>query len=148
MSRAFLEPGHPNKCADCTRPRPERPGRGLFLSRSPLSSPLFRSTIEGTPVLSPRGGSGHETMRFAVISSSVLALLLAAAAAQTSPAVANPGHAAPPSLTFDQFTDQLIRREQDVFKLMRNLHPIAETYVQDTRPDAEMGIVPVRDQYF
>ena len=87
-------------------------------------------------------------MRFAVISSSVLALLLSAAAAQTSPAVTNPGPAASPRLTFDQFTDQVIGREHDIFKLMRNLHPIAETYVQDTRPDAQMGAVPVRDQYF
>jgi len=39
-------------------------------------------------------------------------------------------------------------RENDVVTLMRNLHPIAETYVQDTKPDAKLGTVPNRDEYF
>ncbi len=69
-------------------------------------------------------------------------LLLAPAVAQL------PAHPASPSLTFDQFTDRVIEREHDIFNLMRNLHPVAETYVQDTKPDAKLGAVPVRDQYF
>ena len=87
-------------------------------------------------------------MRFSAITTAVLGLLLSSAAAQTGPDSANSVHATPPSITFDQFTDRLIQREHDVSNLMRHLHPIAETYVQDTKPDAQMGVVPVRDEYF
>ena len=74
----------------------------------------------------------------------VVALLLPLpAVAQTQPA-----HPAAPTLSFDQFTDRVIAREGDIFKLMRNLHPIAETYVQDTKPDAKLGTIPVSDEYF
>ena len=73
----------------------------------------------------------------------VLFLLGVTAAAQTAPT-----HPAGPSLNFDQFTDRVIAREGDIFNLMRNLHPIAETYVQDTKPDAKMGTIPVDDEYF
>jgi hypothetical protein len=74
----------------------------------------------------------------------VFVALTASARAQSAPPAATP-HS---SLNFDQFIDRVIARENDVFKLMRNLHPIAETYVQDTKPDAKLGTVPVRDEYF
>jgi hypothetical protein len=70
-------------------------------------------------------------------------LLLGSVVAQTQPA-----RPVAPSLNFDQFTDRVIAREGDIFKLMRNLHPVAETYVQDTKPDAKLGTVPVSDEYF
>jgi hypothetical protein len=74
----------------------------------------------------------------------VFVALTASAGAQSAPTLAAP-HS---SLNFDQFIDRVIARENDVFKLMHNLHPIAETYVQDTKPDAKLGTVPVRDEYF
>jgi len=68
----------------------------------------------------------------------LLAVFLTTAVAQT----------APPQPDFDQFIDRLIQREHDIFNLMKNLHPIAETYIQDTKPDEKLGTVPVRDQYY
>src|ERR1700738_4826012 len=73
----------------------------------------------------------------------VALLLVVTAVAQSEPA-----HPASPSLNFDQFPGRVIAREGDIFKLMRNLHPIAETYVQDTKPDAKLGTVPIGDEYF
>src|ERR1700733_9125971 len=70
-------------------------------------------------------------------------LLLGSVVAQTQPA-----RPVAPSLNFDQLTDRVIARKGDIFKLMRNLHPVAETYVQDTKPDAKLGTVPVSDEYF
>jgi peptidase M48-like protein len=70
-----------------------------------------------------------------------VAMLVTSAVAQSAPP-------ATPQLNFDQFTDRLIQREHDIFNLMRNLHPVAETYIQDTKPDAKLGAVPVRDQYY
>jgi hypothetical protein len=75
----------------------------------------------------------------------VLLLLLTPGVAQSIPPAGAPSH---PALTFDQFIDRVMEREHDVFKLMRNLHPIAETYIQDTKSDAKLGVVPDRDQYF
>ena len=67
-----------------------------------------------------------------------LILLVSGAAAQSAAAQPN----------FDQFIDRVIQREHDIFNLMRNLHPISETYIQDTKPDQKLGAVPVRDQYY
>ena len=42
----------PQQCADCTRPRPERPGRGLFLSRSGCLPSFFvaqSKELQGSP---------------------------------------------------------------------------------------------------
>ncbi len=78
----------------------------------------------------------------------VLLLLLTSAVGQSAPPAASPARPAALSLTFDQFTDRVIERERDIFHLMGNLHPIAETYIQDTKPDVKLGAVPVRDEYF
>lgn len=88
-------------------------------------------------------------MPFSITNALIIVLLLVPLVpAQTTRAAEPPQRPAAPSMTFDQFTDKVIQREHDIFKLMRNLHPIAETYVQDTKPDAQMGVVPVRDEYF
>jgi len=50
--------------------------------------------------------------------------------------------------TADQAIDRIIAREHDEIAVIRQYGPIVETYIQDMKPDAEMGIVPVRDHYF
>ena len=50
--------------------------------------------------------------------------------------------------TADQAIDLIIAREHDEISVIRQYNPIVETYVQDMKPDAEMGIVPVKDHYF
>src|ERR1700679_214886 len=50
--------------------------------------------------------------------------------------------------TADQAIDLIISREHEEISIIRQYSPIVETYVQDMKPDAEMGIVPVKDHYF
>ncbi len=50
--------------------------------------------------------------------------------------------------TVSQAIDQIIAREHDELALIKHYTPIVETYVQDMRPDPQMGIVPVKDHYY
>ena len=50
--------------------------------------------------------------------------------------------------TVDQAIDRIVAREHDQMAVIGRYKPLVETYVQDMKPDAEMGIVPVRDHYF
>jgi hypothetical protein len=53
-----------------------------------------------------------------------------------------------PVTTVDQAIDRVIAREHDEIATIRRYNPIIETYIQDMKPDKEMGAVPVRDHYF
>ena len=44
--------------------------------------------------------------------------------------------------------DTVIAREHELLKTLRKYSPRVETYIQDLRPDAELGTVPVNDHYF
>ena len=50
--------------------------------------------------------------------------------------------------TVGQAIDQIVAREHDEVAVIRRYNPIVETYVQDMKPDPELGIVPVKDHYF
>jgi hypothetical protein len=50
--------------------------------------------------------------------------------------------------TVGQAIDQIVAREHDEIAVIHRYSPIVETYIQDMKPDAEMGIVPVKDHYF
>jgi hypothetical protein len=50
--------------------------------------------------------------------------------------------------TVGQAIDQIVAREHDEVAVIHRYTPIVETYVQDMKPDSEMGIVPVKDHYF
>jgi len=57
----------------------------------------------------------------------------------------------PPSaqgLTVNQAIDRITAREHDEVAIIRRYDPIIETYIQDMKPDKQMGIVPVHDHYF
>ena len=93
----------------------------------------------------------HPLNRFAiaVVSAGIFA---SAAAAQTQ--TANRAHSQTGASTVgavttaDQAIDLIIAREHDEIAVIRQYSPIVETYVQDMKPDEEMGIVPARDHYF
>jgi hypothetical protein len=53
-----------------------------------------------------------------------------------------------PVTTVDQAIDRIVAREREEVAAIRGYSPIVETYVQDMKADAEMGIVPIKDQYF
>ncbi|MGH9711688.1 MAG: hypothetical protein ACRD5M_00080 [Candidatus Acidiferrales bacterium] len=65
---------------------------------------------------------------------------------QTQPQVGN--SMAGPVTTVDQAIDRLIAREHDEIATIRRYNPIIETYIQDMKPDRDMGAVPVKDHYF
>ncbi|HTX14446.1 MAG TPA: hypothetical protein VMD77_04060 [Candidatus Baltobacteraceae bacterium] len=53
-----------------------------------------------------------------------------------------------PVTSVDQAIDRIVAREHEEVGEIRRYSPIVETYVQDMKPDPEMGIVPVKDHYF
>ena len=75
-----------------------------------------------------------------------------AAAAQTQTADRSQPQAgnstAGPVTSVDQAIDRIVARERDEVAAIRRYSPIVETYIQDMKPDAEMGIVVVKDHYF
>jgi hypothetical protein len=83
------------------------------------------------------------------LSKGFLALLLAACAC--IPVAANTT-AAPPApdqpRTIDQALDRIISNEQHMYGQMRNYQPLVETYIQNLRPDKDLGEVPAGDKYF
>ena len=52
------------------------------------------------------------------------------------------------SQTVAQVIDRAIERERLTIRIVRQTHPIVETYLQSVRPDKELGSVPVSDRYF
>ncbi len=67
-----------------------------------------------------------------------------AAAAATQPTVAS--QAAP--TTLDQVVDRALEREQALIKLLEERTPLIETYLQNLKPDPQLGPVPTEDHYF
>lgn len=53
-----------------------------------------------------------------------------------------------PVTTVDQAIDRVIAREHDEIATIRRYNPIIETYIQDMKPDKDMGAIPVKDHYF
>ena len=58
------------------------------------------------------------------------------------------GATAGPVTTVDQAIDRVIAREHEEVATIRRFNPVVETYIQDMKPDKDMGTVPVRDHYF
>jgi hypothetical protein len=86
----------------------------------------------------------------AVILAGALAGTLAAqnqTAVQTEPRAETPATTAPVT-TVNQAIDRIIAREHDEIATIRRYNPIIETYIQDMKPDKDMGAVPVHDHYF
>jgi hypothetical protein len=53
-----------------------------------------------------------------------------------------------PVLTLTDAINRIIAREHEEEATIRRYNPIIETYIQEMKPDKEMGTVPVRDDYF
>lgn len=51
-------------------------------------------------------------------------------------------------IAFDDFVDSAIHQERRVIDLLRNFHPIVETYIQEQQPDSGLGTSPKDDDYF
>ncbi len=81
-------------------------------------------------------------------------LILVCALAATSMAQAPAADQASASTTSGQVTtvnqavDRIIAREHDEIATIRHYTPIIETYIQEMKPDPDMGAVPVKDHYY
>ena len=72
-----------------------------------------------------------------------------------TPDVSSPNSAQSPapvagqkSVAVNVLVDSAIRQERRLLDLMRNFKPIVETYIQEEKPDADLGIAPKGDDYF
>src|SRR5271165_5589294 len=75
-------------------------------------------------------------------------LVLALSACASVSAVASPAPAADQPRTVDQVIDRFVTNEQKLYGQMRNYSPLVETYIQNLKPDKDLGMVPAGDKYF
>jgi hypothetical protein len=50
--------------------------------------------------------------------------------------------------SFDQIVDRATEREKATLQELRKYSPVVETYIQNMRPDNDLGFVPASDTYF
>jgi hypothetical protein len=50
--------------------------------------------------------------------------------------------------SFDQVIDRATEREKATLQELRKYSPVVETYIQNMRPDNDLGFVPAKDTYF
>jgi hypothetical protein len=55
---------------------------------------------------------------------------------------------AAPNAAFERVVDKVLAREAENAKSLRGYSPLVETYLQEMRPDNDLGMVPFADQYF
>ena len=82
------------------------------------------------------------------LSKYTLVLLLGACACFRTMANSNPAPAAEQPRTMDQVIDRFATNEQRLYGQMRNFSPLVETYIQNLKPDRDLGQVPAGDKYF
>ncbi len=79
-------------------------------------------------------------------------LTLALSAAVSAAALAGPTPAPTPApdqpRTPDQVIDRFISNEQKLYGQMHNYSPLVETYIQNLKPDKDLGQIPAGDKYF
>ena len=82
------------------------------------------------------------------LSKYILVLLLGACACLGAMANSNAAPAADQPRTMDQVIDRVVTNEQRLYGQMRNFSPLVETYIQNLKPDKDLGQVPAGDKYF
>jgi hypothetical protein len=70
-----------------------------------------------------------------------------AASQPAKPAAAQAAAMAPPT-TMDQVVDRAVVREHALMDMLKNRTPLVETYLQNLKPDPQLGAVPSQDHYF
>ncbi|MBS1849546.1 MAG: M48 family metalloprotease [Acidobacteria bacterium] len=69
-------------------------------------------------------------------------------AATTNSTTSSAAPAQPAPVTMDQVVDRVIERERQLMQFLRNRNPLVETYLQNLKPDPQLGPVPKEDHYF
>lgn len=78
------------------------------------------------------------------LATAILGLCLGGSAAIARPAAAEPQQAR----TMDQVIDRVITNENRLNQQIRQYSPLVETYIQNLKPDKDLGYVPGGDKYF
>jgi hypothetical protein len=78
----------------------------------------------------------------------ILVLLLSGCASMPLLANRPPAPAPDQPRTMDQVLDRVINNEQRLYGQIRNYQPLVETYIQNLKPDKDLGEVPAGDKYF
>src|SRR5271166_2150009 len=114
-------------------------------------SAMAQQTTDPSPPSSPAQASPAQTSAAAPQSATTGAPAAPPAASQpanpASPQPAAPAAMAPPA-TMDQVVDRTIVREHALMEMLKNRTPLVETYLQNLKPDAQLGAVPSQDHYF
>ncbi len=87
-------------------------------------------------------------MNMRTLTKNILVLLLGACASMPALADTPPAPAPDQPRTMDQVLDRVISNEQHLYGQMRNYSPLVETYIQNLKPDKDLGEVPAGDKYF
>jgi hypothetical protein len=78
----------------------------------------------------------------------ILVLLLSGCASMPLLANTPPAPAPDQPRTMDQVLDRVINNEQRLYGQIRSYQPLVETYIQNLKPDKDLGEVPAGDKYF
>jgi len=73
-------------------------------------------------------------------------LLASSVAAFAGPATPKPADQGP--RTMDEAIDRVVTNENRLYAAMKNYSPLVETYIQNLKPDKDLGYVPGGDKYF
>src|SRR5664279_2989542 len=89
-------------------------------------------------------------MNMRMLSKHILTLALSAVVSAAALAVPTPAPTPAPDQprTPDQVIDRFISNEQKLYGQMHNYTPLVETYIQNLKPDKDLGQVPAGDKYF
>jgi hypothetical protein len=79
-----------------------------------------------------------------ILATVVLGFVLVGSGTITSAAAAEPQQAR----TMDQVIDRVITNENRLDQQIRQYTPLVETYIQNMKPDKDLGYVPAGDKYF
>jgi Peptidase family M48 len=120
------------------QPTQSQPTQSQPAPQSHTTAPTSTSLSTGDAVPSAEG-KGSQT-----VSESPSAQQAAQQATPPAPAAT----LLPPPVTMDQVVDRFIDREHDLMKALASRTPVVETYIQNLRPDAQLGSVPSEDHYF
>jgi hypothetical protein len=82
------------------------------------------------------------------LSKYTLVLLLGACASLSAVAGTPPAPTPDQPRTMDQVLDRVINNEQHLYGQIRNYQPLVETYIQNLKPDKDLGQIPAGDKYF
>src|SRR5581483_5596045 len=68
--------------------------------------------------------------------------------AQPAPTLVSAAAPARMATTMDQVVERAIEREHALMAMLRTRTPLVETYLQNLKPDPQLGPVPKEDHYF